>query len=104
MIHNLYSVFDTKAEAYLPPFVMQTDEQAKRAIANAVNDTNHEFCKNPDDYILYAVGSFDDSIGTIVQEKIMSLGVARDFKIKTSLDDLFGKIEDQIQKLRELSK
>lgn len=60
MIHNVYAVFDTKANAFLAPAMMQTDEQAIRQFASATVDDNHAFTIFPDDYILYNVGTWND--------------------------------------------
>jgi len=63
---NLYRVLDTKAEAYNKPIVFETDGVAIRAAAEAVNDTENPISRNPEDYILFHVGSFENFPADIV--------------------------------------
>lgn len=56
---KMFSVFDSKAEAFLPPMFFQTRGVAIRAFSQACSDDNHDFCKYPDDYSLFELGSFD---------------------------------------------
>lgn len=64
----MFSVFDIKAGAYLPPFSLLNEEVAKRAFLQACADPNHNFNRNPEDYTLFCVGSFDDSTGVLTLE------------------------------------
>ena len=64
MIHKIYSVYDAKSEAYLPPFYMQTRGQAVRAISDCANDKDHNFGRHPKDYTLFEMGEFDDTHGS----------------------------------------
>nr|DAV55806.1 MAG TPA: DNA binding protein [Microviridae sp.] len=80
MILHIYSIFDNKARAYLPPFFMVNDQVAYRAFADAVADPSHQFSKNPNDYCLYCIGSFDDSTGGILSAEVHeNLGLAAQF-------------------------
>lgn len=81
MILNIFSVYDSAAESYLQPFFMQTKGQAIRAFTDAVNDNNNVFCKYPDDYTLFELGSYDDSKGSFVMLSApRSIGNALEFK------------------------
>jgi hypothetical protein len=66
MIHKIFSVHDSAAAAYLPPFFLPTEAMAIRTLTDCVHDENHAFSKNPTDYVLYCIGTFDDSTGIIV--------------------------------------
>lgn len=68
MVLNLYSIFDKKAAAYIPPFFMHNDQVALRACANCVADPTHQWHMNPGDYDLYRLGIFDDASGEIVPD------------------------------------
>lgn len=61
MIFKIFSVFDEKAAAYLPPFYLPTTPMAVRSFADCVNDPGHAFGKHPQDFTLFELGSFDDS-------------------------------------------
>lgn len=65
MIHILFSIFDSKAAAYLPPFFMHRNEMAQRTFSDCINASDHQFSKHPEDYTLFATAVFDDSTGTV---------------------------------------
>ncbi|AXL14758.1 nonstructural protein [Microviridae sp.] len=73
MIHKIYTIYDSKAEAYLPPFFMHQQGMALRTFTDCVNDPNHAFGKHPEDYTLFNAGIFDDDLGTITQDKLESV-------------------------------
>ncbi len=60
MLHNVFTIFDTKTGAHLPPFYSQTKASAIRAVSDTLNDPNHQFTKHPEDYVLFFLGSFED--------------------------------------------
>jgi len=64
MILRVFTVFDSKANAYLPPFCFGHIGEAVRAFIDAAQSTDHKFYKHGQDYTLYSVGHFDDSKGT----------------------------------------
>lgn len=57
---KMFTVFDSKAEAYLPPFYMQSTGQALRSFEDTCNDETHAFHKHPADYTLFELGVWDD--------------------------------------------
>lgn len=63
MIHSVFSVFDAKAEAFLPPFVLPKTEMAQRVFSDCVNSNDHQFSKHPDDYTLFHLGTWSDEDG-----------------------------------------
>lgn len=67
MKHIIFSVYDNVAKAFIPPFFLPNEDMAKRAFSDAVNDEKHQFSQHPEDYSLYAVGSFDDTNGMITE-------------------------------------
>ena len=44
MIHNIFSVYDNKAEAFLPPFVLPKREMAIRTFADSINNRRVPSC------------------------------------------------------------
>lgn len=60
MIQKIYTIFDAKAHAYLPPFYMQNEKVAIRAFKDAVDDPKSNFYRHPEDYTLHCIGTFDD--------------------------------------------
>lgn len=80
MIHKIYSVRDQAAQAYCAPFIVHNQGLALRAFADACNDDNHHFSKNPQDYIIFELGEFDDNTCHFeINDAPLSLGVGIDF-------------------------
>lgn len=61
MIHRMFTIHDSAAKAYLPPFILPEVGQALRMFTNAVNSKNHQFNQNPEDFILFEIAEFDDN-------------------------------------------
>lgn len=61
MIHKVFTVFDSKAEIYLQPFMFQTKGQAVRVFQDSANDENHQFNKHAEDFTLFELGEYDDN-------------------------------------------
>lgn len=81
MILKMFTVKDIKADAYLPPFFVQTKGLALRSFIDLANDPSHNFGKYPEDYCLFEIGAYDDSNASFdALTPIVSLGLALDFK------------------------
>jgi len=65
---SVFSVWDDKAQAFLPPFFLPNKAMAVRAFSGCVEDSNHMFCKHKMDYTLFFLGEFDDSTGLVSGE------------------------------------
>lgn len=62
----VFSVYDIKAECYLPPFTFPAVGQGIRLFTDICSDSNHPVGKHKSDYRLYRIGEFDDNSGDIV--------------------------------------
>lgn len=83
MILNIFSVFDSKAEAFMSPFFMNSKGSAIRAFTEISHDKTHAFGKNPEDFTLFHLGSWNDSSASFdLLATPASLGLAIEF-IKT---------------------
>lgn len=60
---KVFGIYDSKAEAYLPPFMMKSKGEALRALGAHVNDPQHNFCKYSEDFTLFELGSWDEVSG-----------------------------------------
>lgn len=81
MLLRLFTVYDEKAECYLPPFTFKTRGEAVRAFTESCTDINHQFFKHAADYTLFALGEYDDA--TAVYTPVgtpESLGKAIEYK------------------------
>lgn len=78
---NVYTIYDSKVKAYMQPFMAQTNGQALRMFADTVQDDKTVINKHPEDYTLFALGSYDDQTGKYENlETPQSLGVAIEYK------------------------
>lgn len=95
MKYNVYTVYDSKAEAYLQPFYFSAKGQAIRAFTDMANDQNHQFYKHPEDYTLFELGSWEDSTASFhVLATPNSMGLALEFKTQRELPDMSLKLAD----------
>lgn len=78
MKYNLYTVRDMKADAYLRVFQARTDGEAIRMFTESVNDPSSMFNTNPEDFILFNCGIFDDNTGEIEVAGVLSVAKAID--------------------------
>jgi len=61
MLQSIFTVYDEKAEAHLPPFFMHNSQMAIRAFTDCIAAPEHKFAKHPSDYTLFLHGSFEDN-------------------------------------------
>lgn len=61
MKHNVFAIYDSKANAYLPPFFLPTVAMAVRVFSDCVNSDSHQFGLHPQDYTLFHLGIWDDA-------------------------------------------
>jgi len=60
---KIFSIYDSKAEAYKQPFFMLTKGEALRGVMQLLEDNNHLFSKHPGDFTLFELGEYDDNNG-----------------------------------------
>lgn len=78
---KIFAIYDSKAEAYLPPFFMKSKGEALRALASHVNDPQHNFSKYAEDFTIFEIGSWDDSNSKFdLHNTPHSLGLLQEFK------------------------
>lgn len=63
MIYKAYTIHDRKALTYSPPFFQLQDGQAVRMLQDLVGDTGTQIGRHPADFVLYRIGTYDDSNG-----------------------------------------
>jgi len=62
---TIYSIYDSKASAYAPPFFLLRDQQAIRAFSDTAKDPSTQLNRHPADFTLHKIGLFDDQSGKI---------------------------------------
>lgn len=64
-VHKLFSVFDSKVNAYMRPFCAPSGGAAERSFVKEVNTPDSPMNDNPEDYTLFELGEFNDENGQI---------------------------------------
>jgi len=81
MVKFLFSVYDSKAQAYANPFTSVTQQVAIRDFTQAARDENSQLCKFPGDFTLVELGEFDDETAVMqMHANPIVLGLASNFK------------------------
>lgn len=75
----MYSIHDSKAETYTPPFFTQQDGQATRQFKDLVTNPEHPFGKHPQDYTLFFIGTYNDENAEAEKLTPISLGNGVEF-------------------------
>lgn len=87
-MQNLYTVYDSKAEAYLPMFASQTAGTAIRAFTEAVNDPSHVFGRHAGDYTLFEIGTWNETTAEIIMHNAkLNLGMAINYLDQQGIRD-----------------
>lgn len=80
MILKVFAVHDMKAKAFLQPFYSPSIGSALRAFGDACGEVGSPFNKHPEDYVIYEIGTYDDSTGALVAIPVVKmLGSAVDY-------------------------
>lgn len=70
---NLYSIYDRKAQYYLPLFQASSDAQAERQFAQIVTQSETDVSKYPADFDLVRLGALNVETGYIEPEQPIGL-------------------------------
>jgi len=76
---KIFSVYDLKAQAYLPLFTAPTIAVGMRVFSDVVTQPGHIFGKYHADYMLYCVGDFDQATGRVTPCDPQHVAIATDF-------------------------
>jgi len=79
MEKGIFAVLDTKSTIFSNPFVSINSAVAIRDFRGACNEPNSDINRNPADYALYRIGTYDDNLGAIKPITPENLGFATQF-------------------------
>jgi len=83
---RIFSVFDSKADAFLTPFFSRNHLTAMRDFQQAATDESHQFHIHAGDFLLFCLGEFDDETGHITPTTAPeNLGSALQFRSKADI-------------------
>jgi len=86
MKQKIFTIYDSKANAYLTPFFLHQDAMAVRIFTDCVNDLSHQFGKHPEDYTLFSLGDWNDDKAKFLTTPPKALGNGVEF-IATKYED-----------------
>lgn len=75
----LVVLYDRATEAHAPVMTVNTRNEAIRSFREAVNDPNTPIYKNPTDFELYQIGTYNDQLGEIVATERELIARAEDY-------------------------
>ena len=67
MNHSVIAVYDKKLGIYGAPMLYIDNREAIREFGNVKSDTTTKFGKNPEDFDLHEIASFEATSGTFTQ-------------------------------------
>lgn len=85
MIMSIYSVWDSKADAYITPFFAPNDAVAIRMFSSAVEDSGHDFHRHSEDYSLFKIGQFNQNTAEIMPDNVTVIARAHELKGQTNV-------------------
>lgn len=65
MIHKIFSVYDSKSEAYGMPMFLRSVAEAIRSFTDAANSSDSMLAKHPADFTLFELGEYDQLSGVL---------------------------------------
>lgn len=77
---KVFSVYDSKVEAYLNPIFLRSKGEAIRVFQAACNSGEHQFSAHPSDFTLFELGSWDEEKAKFTLHSTpISIGLALEF-------------------------
>ena len=77
---KIFTIYDSKVGAYMNPIFLRSKGEAVRSLEAALSDSNHIFSKNPEDFTLFELGSWDESNSKFVLHSTpISIGLVSEF-------------------------
>lgn len=72
----IIAVRDRQLDAFMRPFVAQSNGQAVRSFRDEINRAGSELNAHPEDYELYLLGTFEETTGEILATKPQQIAIA----------------------------
>lgn len=78
---KMFTVYDSKAEAYLAPFYFTTVGQALRSFMDTCADQTHPFYLHAEDFTIFEIGSYENQDASFeLHLTPLSIGKASEYK------------------------
>lgn len=104
MIKKVFSVYDSKAQTFSPPFFMPTVGAAVRSFIEIANDDRTMVGRHPQDFGLFEIAEFDDCDGSFKSyEMKVNHGLAASYikeksEVSPVVVNMNGKIEEGVSR------
>lgn len=86
---RIFSIYDSKAEAYIQPFFTHNKATAIRSFTQAAQDENSQFSQHAADYTLMQIGEWNETTGEIVADETKTnLGTALEHGAKPQISEV----------------
>ena len=95
---KIFTIYDSKATAYLQPFFSKTEQTAVRDVTTIVNEPNSNFNLHAEDFSLFTIGKYDEDSGKITAknpEHIVNLIALRNDNTIPNLQAIEGGKTDE---------
>lgn len=69
----VFSMYDSKAEAYMQPFFAPTEASAVRSLVATMQNRQHDFFRFAEDFQLFVVGTWDQTAGELAPTVLRSV-------------------------------
>jgi len=99
---EIFTVYDSKAEAYSRPMFFESKGVAIRSFMDTLKNQEHPFAQHPEDFTLFHIGSWEDHNAQFIQNKTpISAGVALEFMPKVNPKPLSPvKTEEHVSEVK----
>lgn len=77
---KIYTIYDSKSEAYMKPMFLRSHGEAIRVFEAACQTSDHEFHRFPEDFTLFHLGEWDDSTA-LFQMNMTPIPLARSIEV-----------------------
>ena len=81
MILNKYTIYDSALEAYHQDYSLENDAKALRQFADMAKEET-QIAKNPEDYSLFRIGTFETTTGELTPEQPTCIAKAHEHVIQ----------------------
>lgn len=70
---NIYVIWDACAQIYNTPFYLLNDQVALRAAKDMLKQTNNQIAENPQDFIMFRCGTYNDETAEFKGTEILEV-------------------------------
>lgn len=77
-VYIVCAVRDRALDAFMSPIFVPALGLAVRSFSDEVNRKDSPMNAHPDDYDLYQIGTYDDSVGRLIPSEVRQVAIGKD--------------------------